>query len=199
MSTYLCAECGDGTDDREPVWRCPGCGGLLELMPPAAFGPGDVEPGEPGFWRYARALPDLAESDRLHLGESMTPLLASGCLGPIAHLKLDHLLPTGSYKDRGAAVLVAHLRRLGVAELLEDSSGNAGAALAAHAAAAGLGCVIYAPAGTSAGKLAQIRAHGARLVSVEGDRAAVARAAEEAAGTTFYASHNRHPVFVQGV
>jgi threonine synthase len=158
-----------------------------------------VDGAEPGLWRYAAALPDIDPGHRPRLGEVVTPLVATGCLGAACELKLDHLMPTGSYKDRGAAVLVGLLRQAGVPEILEDSSGNAGAAIAAYAARAGMGCTIYSPAGNSPAKLAQVRAYGAELVTVEGDRAATAEAALAAAGRTFYASHNRHPAFVAGV
>jgi threonine synthase len=62
-----------------------------------------------------------------------------------------------------------------------------------------MGCTILTPAASSPAKLTQVRAYGARLVAVPGDRAAVAAAALERAGTTFYASHNRQPLFLAGV
>ena len=195
---YLCPACGNTLGMDAVAWRCP-CGGTLELSPPAPFGPVDVDTAEPGFWRYARALPGIDDVSRLRLGEMMTPLVSTGCLGTPCQLKLDYLLPTGSYKDRGAGPMMALLRRLGVREVLEDSSGNAGAAAAAYAAASGIRCAIYTPAQNSPAKLAQIRAYGATLVPVDGDRAAVAEAALVAAGSTFYASHNHHPIFLAGV
>ena len=77
-------------------------------------------------------------------------------------LKLDFVCPTGSYKDRGAALLLSKVKELGVQAVVEnpkDSSGNAmrcGAAIAAYSAKAGIDCTIYCPASTSKGKLAQI-------------------------------------------
>jgi threonine synthase len=111
-------------------------------------------------------------------------------------------LPTGSFKDRGAAVLSAHLKRLGAERIIVDSSGNAAAAMAGYAAANGMQCVVYAPATTSPGKLVQARAFGATVHLIEGNREAVASAAQEAAerdAGAYYASHNWHPVFVEGV
>jgi threonine synthase len=198
MMEYICSECGARYGEDALVWRCT-CGGLLGLPPPRAFDAAQVDVSEPGLWRYAAALPTIPAARRIRIGETMTPLSGSGCLGLPAHFKLESLLPTGSYKDRGSAVLVSKLHALGLTEILEDSSGNAGASIAAYAAASGMRCTIYAPAANSPGKLAQIRAYGARLVPIPGDRAAVAAAAMAAAQSAFYASHIWLPPFVAGV
>jgi threonine synthase len=113
-------------------------------------------------------------------------------------LKLDHLFPSGSYKDRGAAVLMSKVAELGIERVVEDSSGNAGAAIAAYAAAAGISADIYVPAANSPEKLAQIRSYGARLVPVEGSRSDTAAAAMEAAAEIYYASHVYNPFFIEG-
>jgi threonine synthase len=89
-----------------------------------------------GVWRFGAALPAIAAGDRITLGEAGTPLIALERAGRGVLAKLEHLQPSGSYKDRGAAVLVSVLRALGVSALREDSSGNAAASLAAYAAAA---------------------------------------------------------------
>lgn len=69
---------------------------------------------------------------------------------------MDYLFPTGSYKDRGATVLISKAKELGIKKVKEDSSGNAGSAIAAYCARAGIGCEIYVPRTTSLGKLIQI-------------------------------------------
>src|SRR5690606_20653763 len=97
--------------------------------------------------------------------------------------KLDGLLPTGSFKARGASVLVAHLRRIGLQRLVVDSSGNAAASMAAYCAAAGIACSVFAPAATSAAKLVQAEAYGAEVHLVDGNRESVARAAQQAAAS----------------
>ena len=128
----------------------------------------------------------------------MTPLVPFDEFGRGHYLKLDFIAPTGSYKDRGASVLLSKLVELGVREAVEDSSGNAGAAVAAYCARAGIGCTIYCPASTSKGKLAQIGAYGASLKLIEGNRAVTTEAVLEAAETTYYASHNWNPFFLEG-
>src|SRR5262249_40218668 len=113
-------------------------------------------------------------------------------------LKLDFLFPTGSFKDRGSTILMNRLAQLGVREALEDSSGNAGASIAAYGAAAGIDCEVYVPARASGAKLAQIAAYGAKVVAVPGSRQEVTETALRRSEALFYASHNWHPLFLEG-
>jgi threonine synthase len=109
-------------------------------------------------------------------------------------------MPTLSFKDRGAVMLAELARRLAPRRVIADSSGNAGTAVAAYCARAGLDCTVYVPEATSAKKVEQIRAHGAHLELVPGDREATAAVARVAADTpgTFYASHVYNPYFLHG-
>jgi threonine synthase len=155
----------------------------------------------PSLWRYGAVLPVRGEA-AVSLGEAITPLVEAAVDGVAVRFKLDFLLPTGSYKDRGAAVLISALRVLGVRHAVEDSSGNAAAAITAYAARAGIACTVFAPAAASPGKLVQAAAYGARVERVGGSRddvAAAAIAAAAADDTATYASHNWHPFFVEGV
>ncbi len=199
--TYACERCAHREALDAPIWRCPACGGALALDGPNAITPDTIVATDRTLWRYRHVLPVEHQHGR-SLGEGMTPLVPGTLAGRPVWFKHDALLPTGSFKDRGAAMLVAHLRRLGVRRVIVDSSGNAAAAMAGYCAAAGLDCIVYAPVATSPGKLIQSRAFGATINLVEGDREAVARAAQVAATAdpaAFYASHNWHPVFVEGV
>ena len=152
-----------------------------------------------GVWRYREALGIQDPANIISLGEGATPLLDvpfDGCSG---RLKLDYLFPTGSYKDRGSSVMLSKLKEWGVPEIIEDSSGNAGASIAAYAACAGIRASIYIPESTSAGKAAQIRLYGGNLVKIPGSRESTARAALRAARDIFYASHNWSPYFLAGM
>lgn len=195
-----CAACGHRHPLEELAWRCAACGGVLDLagfapvIPPASVLAGRP----PTLWRYAEALP-VAEPADISLGEGMTPLVAApGITGAL--LKIDYLMPTGSFKDRGAVVLAALAKRLAVPRMIADSSGNAGTAIAAYAARARIPCEVYVPAATSAGKVAQLRAYGATVHQVSGSREDTAAAAMQAAGQpgSFYASHVYHPFFLHG-
>jgi len=190
-----CARCGWDYDDDGRRLRCE-CGGMLDLRFEPSFRPG-MTAGRPyDQWRYREALP--VGEDVVTMGEGWTPLLPVAFDGRVLLIKQEQLFPTGSYKDRGAAVLMTHLRELGVERVVEDSSGNAGCAVAAYAARAGIACDIYVPADTSPAKTAQIEAYGATLHLVPGTREETARAALEAAATCVYASHVYSPWFLQG-
>src|SRR3954452_13904627 len=107
-------------------------------------------------------------------------------------------MPTGSFKDRGTAVMINHLLEVGVGPIHEDSSGNAGASIATYAAAAGIPCRIYIPAAAPRAKLVQIAASGADVRPIPGTRQDVTEAALAAIGESFYESHNWQPFFIEG-
>jgi threonine synthase len=113
--------------------------------------------------------------------------------------KCEFVSISGSFKDRGVAVMINHLLANGVTRVAEDSSGNAGAAVAIYAAAAKLPCRIYVPAHTSPGKITQIAATGAEVIRVPGPRQGVADAAMKDSSGYFYASHNWDPAFLDGI
>lgn len=161
-------------------------------MRPGAFGS-----RAPGVWRYRESLPAIPDDAVITLGEGGTPLIEAR-RGTGLKYKLEFLSPTGSFKDRGSTVLVSCLAALGVPRAVEDSSGNAGASMAAYFSAAGITCDLYIPANTSGAKTRQIRSHGARLVLIEGTRADVSRAAEAAVDGAYYASHLWSPYFLAG-
>ncbi len=150
------------------------------------------------LWRYREAYGLPPGTEEVSLGEGMTPLVDLPVMGTSVRFKLDYLQPSGSFKDRGASVLVSLARRIGVRDLVEDSSGNAGAATAAYSAAAGISCRIFAPDYTPEGKLVQARLCGARVVRVPGPRQAASDAVMAAAESSYYASHLWNPFFIQG-
>ena len=195
---YLCPSCHATFPEDAVVWRCT-CGSYLNYQGAQPLRRHDIRADERSLWRYESALPLRLSDAAAYFGEGLTPLVQGVRGGGPFLYKLEYLMPSGSFKDRGSAVLVNALARLGVREVVEDSSGNAGASLACYAVRAGLDCEVYAPEATAAGKLAQILAHGARLIRVPGPRDATARAVQEAAQRRFYASHNWQPLFVEGV
>jgi threonine synthase len=156
-----------------------------------------IETGVRSLWRYAAALP-LAFSDPVTLGEGCTPLVRSNWHGASALFKLEWFAPSGSFKDRGASVMVSLLREQGINRILEDSSGNGGAAIACYAAAAGIRAKILVPAYTQPAKTIQMRAYGAEVELVPGTRQNTAEEALRQAKQIFYASHNWQAFFLQG-
>jgi threonine synthase len=192
----LCTACRRAAPIETREWRCV-CGGLFDVRVPATFPREALRQRPPGLWRYREALPLPQGCEAVSLGETATPLLAWDRI-PGTTLKLEFLFPSGSFKDRGATVLLTHMRHLEVRSAVEDSSGNAGAAVAAYAARAGIACRIFVPAATSPGKLTQIRSYGATVVPIPGTREDVTAAARAEAEQTFYASHVVNPFFFQG-
>ena len=154
----------------------------------------------PTLWRYWEALPFATDTAPVSFDEGYTPLLRVTVRDVPIWLKQDQLFPSGSYKDRGASVLISHVRALGIERVVEDSSGNAGASLAAYAARASIMATVYVPAHASPVKQAQIAAYGADVVSVPGPRTEAARAVLAAveAGAA-YASHVYHPLIHHGM
>ena len=122
------------------------------------------------LWRYAEVLPD---GDVVTLGEGLTPLLHAARLGAgmglsRLYVKDEGLNPTGSFKARGMTTAVSRAKQLGAKTLAAPTAGNAGGALAAYAAAAGLGAVIVMPADTPVANVMECRAFGACVVLLDG-------------------------------
>ncbi len=172
---FLCPACGRTYPIGGLAYQCE-CGGLFKL----------------------EKTREECVSITLSLGEVKTPVLKRTLQGRQVWVKIDYMQPTGSFKDRGASVMVNKLKELGIKEVVEDSSGNAGAAFAGYCAAAGIKCSIYLPESTSTGKIKQISAYKANVVKVPGTRDDVAKAILKAAETTYYASHVYNPLFFEG-
>ena len=195
---FICTKCAH----KEPVTtrraHCD-CGGLWDLdFTPPAFSLDEVDRSQWSLFRYRKFLALDDESWRgVTLGEGMTPVVP---LDGDVLLKMDYFMPTLSFKDRGAAVLIAHCKAIGVQSVVQDSSGNAGNSVAAYCARAGIGCEIFVPEGTSPKKIDMIRAHGATCTVVPGSRdhcAEVCRAKVEHDGA-YYANHVYNPFFYEG-
>lgn len=154
---------------------------------------------------YDVAMPFSDTASMPTLGEGDTPVMGLAKLGGALGLeqldaKLEYMNPTGSYKDRGTVVMLAVAREQGVEEVVEDSSGNAGASVSAYSARAGIRAHIFAPATAPAAKLRQIRVYGAEVHSIEGPREAATEAAMSFCERRdlVYASHAWSPFFFEG-
>ena len=193
----VCQICSKAYSAKEASYVC-GCGGVLDLTFEGGFDVDRLAGRKPTLWRYREMLPIDDDANIVSFDEGFTPLVEVDFSGRGVLFKLEQLFTTGSFKDRGAAVLISKIKELGIASVVEDSSGNAGCAVAAYCAKAGIDCTIFAPASTSAGKLAQIQFYGARLNLVPGSREDTTRAVLKAAENTYYASHFYNPYFFHG-
>jgi threonine synthase len=150
--------------------------------------------------RFLHTFPFPPGAEWVGLGEGGTPLAPLGLGSQTLLLKCEHVNPTGSFKDRGTSVLVSALKAAGVAEALEDSSGNAGASFAAYAAHAGIRARVFIPDSASGVKRRQIEAYGARPTRILGPRSNAALAAARAAEAGgIYASHAHLPHGLAGM
>ena len=206
MSHFLleCSECGTTYEPDMATLECRGCGSPLLVS--YRGGADSGLPGLPPGWTGPPIPLPLHDRDKLvSLGEGGTPCVEMAAIGRLLGLsrlsaKLEIMNPTGSFKDRGTAVMMSAAREHGVTEVVEDSSGNAGASVSAYAARAGITAHIFAPAAAPEAKLQQIRVYGAETHLVEGSREATTEAAlayQKSRGLV-YASHNMSPYFIEG-
>src|SRR4029077_19212856 len=172
---YHCPACGATIAADRPIWRC-ACGSHLNLAPGSGLTRGEIVGSDASLWRYESALA-LGHKPRISLGEGWTPLVERNWEGVPVRFKLESQMPTGSFKDRGTAVMLNHLLEVGIGAIHEDSSGNAGASIATYAAAAGIACRIFVPATAPRGKIVQIAASGAAVEAIPGSRQDVTEAA----------------------
>lgn len=174
----LCTACGNRVAADRPQTVCPVCGKVL-------FATYDIERARQtltpdsmvsrprGIWRFAELMPLQDPKQAVELGEGSTPLSPLPRLGAkygIADLRVkdESLNPTGSFKARGLAAAVTRARELGCRNLAIPSAGNAGAALAAYAARAGLSAHVFVPKDTPRIIAAQCQAYGAHVYLVDG-------------------------------
>lgn len=195
---YICSEC----NKKEPVdtkKACCDCGGLFKLeYEHKKFDLDLVDKTTWGLFRYKEFIPLLDESYKeVSLGEGLSPIIN---FDEDLMLKLDYLMTTLSFKDRGAAVLISHAKSIGVKEVVQDSSGNAGNSIAAYAARADIKCEIYVPENTSTKKIDMIKSHNAKVHIIEGSRDNCANVCREAVMNEgkYYASHVYNPFFYEG-
>jgi threonine synthase len=202
--TLECSACDASRPGDALATTCATCGQPL-LVRFDELPPRRVDGGRWDMWRYAALLPLVPGETPVSLGEGGTPLLDAPTLARELGvrrlwIKDEGLNPTGSFKARGMSAAVTRAAALGVRAFVVPTAGNAGAALAAYGAAAGIPVRVYAPETTPANILATVRALGAELVTVAGHigdagRAARAYAAEHGA---FDVSTLREPYRIEG-
>lgn len=192
---FVCSQCGKIYEEDTLPWKC-SCGGSLNCLFESTFTKEKLRPERLNMWRYEGAYPLEYKDVKVSFGEGLTPLVSIQSKACHIRVKMDSLMPTGSFKDRGTVMVINYLIKHGVQMITEDSSGNAGASVAGYCALGGIPCEIYVPKGNSEGKLTQIAAYGAKIFEVEGTRDEVAWAAQKKSKS--YAGHNWHPMFIQG-
>jgi threonine synthase len=198
-SSIKCINCGRHYPDIGNPYRCTFCGGLFDYKDPIIYASPKMDEFHPGIWRYKRSFIIQDEVIPVSLGEGNTPLIWTEISGLQLALKCEYLNPTGSFKDRGSSLIVSILKYKKVQNLIEDSSGNAGASLSAYCARADIKLSVVIPEHSSSIKRKQIQAFGAKIIPVEGTRSEVTASAKEIAATgVVYASHAYLPYNIPG-
>lgn len=193
-----CHDCGKAEDFKLEAWHC-SCGGAWEPSELPVFDAQKVHQKDLSIWRYGELLGLDVKSPYEHMGVGWTPLVPIELFEKQIHLKLEYLMPTGSFKDRGINAMVNQLISMNVRSMVEDSSGNAGASLAAHGARFGLDTEIFIPDYASPFKKHQIAIYGVEITQIAGTRKDTETAAHAAVelGKT-YASHAYNPAYLAG-
>lgn len=175
------------------------CGAPLETSYSVRFEREKVRSHELTLWRYKEFFPYVSNEQIVSLGEGWTPLVN---YNDKLFFKLDFLNPTGSFKDRGSSMLISAIhflvKKMG-GFISEDSSGNAGASMAAYSARAGIRIKVFVPSSAAGQKFNQILFYGAKAEKVEGDRSNVAFKAQSYEKGKFYVGHIWHPIFRDGI
>jgi len=169
-----CSRCHSHLDTATPQSVCTACTGPLYVRYDLSGSSGLERRGEvgkspedarwSGMWRYRQVLPEV---DPVTLGEGWTPMLRSRRSSAV-WLKEEGANPTGTFKARGLAMAVTMARHYGITKLAAPSAGNAGGALAAYAAAAGIVAHIFIPKDVPLANQVECRAYGAHLTLVDG-------------------------------
>ena len=203
--TLLCSECPHVSSGSAPASVCPDCGRPLLVRYVTAYPSRTLLPQRWDMWRYAGVLPLARDEAPITLGEGATPLIELPVLAAaigVARLwvKEEGLNPTGSFKARGMSAAVTRARALGARGLAVPTAGNAGAALAAYGAAAGIPVHVFAPSTTPEPLLATVRSLGAELTLVDGHIGDAGRAARAFAQAREYTDMStlREPYRIEG-
>lgn len=186
-----CIKCGAEFPPDKLINFCEKCSSVVEFQLDydciaSLVTRGKIQLREFNMWRYREFIPIGDFSHIVTLSEGGTPLIKSRRLGGMLglknlYLKLDYLNPTGSFKDRGASAAASRAVELKVSTMVGFSTGNAGVAQAAYAAAAGLNSIVFVPKAASVEKIASMMIYDSKVIIVNGSFDDAGRIAREVA------------------
>ena len=177
----ICSKCGKPYNGRTDRYVCPFCSGSiepkLELSPEREDLIGIIRKGGaegPGVWKYRAFFPGLEEVEPISMEEGGTPLMHAGAVGEAyglseLWLKNETANPSATYKDRFASLAISQYAHEKAPAVALGSAGNAGSAVAAYAAKAGIPCYVILPAGGVFARAQQAMAYGARFIRADGE------------------------------
>ena len=198
---FQCSSCGWSSEPSPTLLECEKCKSPLDITYIAPPNP-DLHPT--GWSGHTIPLPLNHQKDLITLGEGNTPVVqlnnVKNRIEADIYVKQEYMNPTGSFKDRGTSIMISALKAMGIRELVEDSSGNAGASLSAYAAMSNITAHIFVPESAPAPKISQIQVYGAIIHKIPGTRDATTEAAKIFVRNNqlAYSSHNLSPFFIEG-
>jgi len=199
ISHIICTNCGRDYPIIGNPYRCTECGGVYDFQDPIIYDSENIDQLQPGIWKFRHTFNINNDVSAISLGEGDTPLIWTEMLGHNVAIKCEHLNPTGSFKDRGSSLIASILKSRNIDTYIEDSSGNAGASLAAYSARAGIKLSVFIPQNASGIKRKQIEAYGSCIIPIKGTRSAVTEATKDLAESgVVYASHAYMPFNIPG-
>lgn len=198
---FACTICDWESDPKITLLKCESCHSPIEVKY-KSNGSNTKMFSHLGTIPVLSPISDLKQY--ISLGEGNTPIISFtdifSSLNISVKAKLEFLNPTGSFKDRGSAMMISMLKQMGVQNIVEDSSGNAGGSISAYSARAGITAHIFVPDTAPKPKVDQIKIYGSKTYSISGTRDETTDAAEKFVSENHfvYASHNLNPYFIEG-
>ena len=194
---FQCLNCQNQIDPNPHIITCKesGCNnGVFKIVYTNKF---DIASSMP-------IIPLCKPSNLINLGQGNTPIIKLNTLSNELNLniyaKLEYMNPTGSFKDRGSAMMISALKEFGINQIVEDSSGNAGASISAYSAYSKMKSHIFVPENAPKNKVAQIELYGSKVYKISGPRDNATKAAIKYSNEQSipYSSHNLSPFFIEG-
>ena len=194
---FVCLNCNKSIKPNPHILTCPepNCNGVFEIVYT------NINTKSP----QETLIPLSNISNLTDLGQGNTPIVRLNTLSydlgiNNIYAKLEYMNPTGSFKDRGSAMMISALTEFGINEIVEDSSGNAGASISAYSACSKIKSHIFVPENSPKNKVAQIQLYGSIVHKIPGprDNAAIAAIKYSEENSIPYSSHNLSPFFIEG-
>lgn len=192
----VCSRCGEKLDFNPLLFRCPICGGPLNIEWEKTLSSFRLDKNADGVFKFRKFFPPNLPITSL--GEGNTPIIKSWEKN--LYFKLEYLNPSGSFKDRGSALAISLVKKYNLKEVNEDSSGNAGASIAFYSTAFGIRANIYMPKDAPENKKNLVKIIGGRLKLEENrEKANIAAVKDSIENKVYYVGHVFNPFFIVGL
>lgn len=199
---FICTKCSRKYSYNKKIWKCE-CGGILNLIYNSDFPIEKITKRKFTLWRYREAIPIDKDINIVSLDEPITPLTKISIENRNVFIKHDYYFSSGTYKDRGATVLISKLKELGIDRIIEDSlvddsSGSASNAIASYCAHGNITCNLYSPFEITKEKYLELKLFGTMIHQLSGSKKEITKDINEAVKYEYYANQCWNPFFFHG-